>query len=128
MDINSVKEDYTFPGYVTEDNLNAIPTVLKINGTKGDRKDTLYIGRTINMGGWRLTKSKWHNPFTVKTPGPHRDLCLSYYYHILENEELRTSLYELANHNLGCWCHPKACHGHILQHLYIRYVLHGVNK
>ncbi|KAI8847095.1 hypothetical protein BC829DRAFT_397178 [Chytridium lagenaria] len=29
----------------------------------------VYIGRAMYMGGWRLAKSIWFNPFQVKTMG-----------------------------------------------------------
>ena len=59
------------------------------------------------------TKSKWANPFSVKKYG--RDGCLNMYKKYIEdNQELYSSLHELANKELGCWCYPEPCHGNIL--------------
>jgi len=29
----------------------------------------IYIGRVCNMGDWKLSQSKWHNPYSVKQYG-----------------------------------------------------------
>eukprot|EP01127_Copromyxa_protea_P011866 TRINITY_DN302_c0_g1_i2.p1 TRINITY_DN302_c0_g1~~TRINITY_DN302_c0_g1_i2.p1 ORF type:complete len:108 (+),score=20.68 TRINITY_DN302_c0_g1_i2:200-523(+) len=68
------------------------------------------------MGGWRLTQSKWHNPFPVKTHGRETSIKM-YEDYIRENSELFGSLHELEGKVLGCWCHPQACHGDVLVRL-----------
>jgi len=80
-------------------------------------EDHVYIGRNLNMGGWRMKKSKWANPFSVKQYG--RDQALDKYRtYILETPTLMESLYELNGKVLACWCHPDPCHGHILAELF----------
>lgn len=72
----------------------------------------LYIGRS---NGWvaGARKSKWHNPFSVKSHG--LETCLELYEeHIRSNPELMDSLEELRGKTLGCWCKPSSCHGDIL--------------
>ncbi len=80
----------------------------------------IYIGRQCYMGGWRLSKSKWANPFSVKKYGREESLKL-YREYILENDELYHSLLELENKVLGCWCKPNDCHGDILIELLYEY-------
>lgn len=81
----------------------------------------VYIGRQCNMGGWRLSKSKWANPFSAKKYG--LDECLRLYKeHIFGNKELFNSLPELnGGKSLGCWCKPNACHGDVLLELLNEY-------
>lgn len=111
---------YILPSTVTDEDIAGIPQVLNIKGSKADPQFDLYIGRQCNMGGWKLSKSKWFNPYKGD------DACGQYYMHILNSPELMGSLIELKGMKLGCWCDPKPCHGHVLQHIYIQYVLHGV--
>ena len=81
-------------------------------------KCDVYIGRP----------TKWGNPFThiddKKTAArfivPSRDIAIeSYRKYILEGEGkwLLEHLHELKGKTLGCWCHPKSCHGDILLEL-----------
>lgn len=82
----------------------------------------VYIGRNLNMGGWKLPKNKWHNPFTVKQYS--RDEALRKYKdHVLSTPELLNSLHELGGKVLACWCPSKEeCHGGVLVDLYNQYV------
>eukprot|EP00300_Choanocystis_sp_HF-7_P022954 c22602_g1_i1.p1 GENE.c22602_g1_i1~~c22602_g1_i1.p1 ORF type:complete len:158 (-),score=25.30 c22602_g1_i1:89-532(-) len=74
----------------------------------------VYIGRRLNMGGWRLSDSKWANPFAVKTAGSNEKACAKYEVYLRGNAELMAALPELAGKTLGCWCKPAACHGDVL--------------
>jgi hypothetical protein len=75
--------------------------------------NTLYIGRNMSFYVKGATKSKWANPFSVKKHG--RDRCLVLYEKYLKNTpELFNNLSKLQGKELGCWCHPKPCHGDIL--------------
>ena len=78
----------------------------------------VYIGRP----------SKWGNPFTHlkdgKTLAKHivgsRDEAVEAYREWITNGEgkqLMKDLPELKNKVLGCWCHPKSCHGDVLSEL-----------
>ena len=73
----------------------------------------VYIGRP----------SFWENPYThikgrqtlakwvVKT----REEALNLYReHVLSSPEMLGRLPELKGKRLGCWCHPKPCHGEVL--------------
>lgn len=76
----------------------------------------IYIGRNMTFYVPGAVKSKWSNPYSVKKYG--RDKCLEMYeQHIKDTPELLKSLKELQGKTLGCWCHPEACHGHVLQKL-----------
>jgi len=79
----------------------------------------VYIGR----GG-----SKWGNPFTHVTDKPTKAIHIvgsreeaiqKYKKWLLEGEGkwLLEHLHELKGKTLGCWCHPKACHGDVLLEL-----------
>jgi hypothetical protein len=73
----------------------------------------VYIGRECNMGGWKLRKSIWHNPFSVKEYG--RDKVLEKYENYIRRDKyLMARLYRLKGKTLGCWCKPEKCHGDIL--------------
>lgn len=78
-------------------------------------EDIVYIGRAINMGGWKLKKSKWHNPFTIKEYG--KESIKKYREYILENRVLMDSLEELRGKTLACWCKPEPCHGDVLKEI-----------
>lgn len=90
----------------------------------------VYIGRRQSQGGWNLSESKWHNPFTIKSEGTADAVCLKY-YHYIKGNMLLTQIEELRGKVLGCWCdivedgsrdlyerldRPK-CHGEVLMRL-----------
>jgi hypothetical protein len=86
----------------------------------------VYIGRANNQGGWKLSKSKWHNPFTIKEYGSAEKACQLYFKYII-NSNLFHDLPELESKILGCWCDPPKnlnniqgfyCHGCILIQLF----------
>ena len=103
------------------------PTVVHLRRSKGKiiQDCDIYIGRACNMGGWRLSQSKWHNPYSVKEYG--RDGALDRFRnYILSNEKnLLKDLHELTGQRLGCWCKPDRCHGDILRELFLQQI---VNK
>ena len=79
----------------------------------------LYIGRNMNMGGWKLPKSKWHNPRTVKDFPTREGLLAWYKNYVLTNPTLLNSLNELTGKVLLCWCMGEPCHGDVLRELYL---------
>jgi len=79
---------------------------------KTGAKYDVYIGRP----------SKWGNPFSHREgtlaqfkTSSRKEAIDMYEKYLLSNTELLNSLHELQDQVLGCWCHPKACHGHILK-------------
>ncbi len=78
----------------------------------------IYIGRHSDK-----LKGKWGNPYCHKTEGTlaqfktasRKEAVESFEIYLLSNTELLNSLHELQGKVLGCWCHPKLCHGHILK-------------
>ncbi len=71
----------------------------------------VYIGRP----------SKWGNPYSHKQGtlaeflvSSRKEAIEKYETYLLGNKDLMNSLVELKGKTLGCWCHPKACHGDIL--------------
>lgn len=77
----------------------------------------VYIGRACYRGGWKLDKSKWHNPFKVGTDGDINEVLKKYKSYVLSNETLLENLDEIKGKTLGCWCKPTPCHGDILVEL-----------
>jgi len=84
---------------------------LQIKGGVKVQDCDIYIGRVCNMGGWRLLKSKWHNPYSVKQYG---DQAIPLFEKYIRESPLINDIEELRGKILGCWCKPKPCHGDIL--------------
>lgn len=76
------------------------------------RPNSVYIGRNMTFFVSGTVGSKWRNPFSVKKYG--RDKCLEMYEEYIRTSKLMNDLGELKGKELGCWCHPKSCHGDIL--------------
>ena len=64
----------------------------------------VYIGRP----------SKWGNPYIIGVDGERDQVLLLYEAYVRSTPELMDSLHELEGKVLGCWCHPKPCHGDVL--------------
>ena len=67
----------------------------------------VYIGRP----------SKWGNPFVIVKNGNRDTVIAKYRKYILSQPSRMAALPELKGKVLGCWCHPKACHGDVLAEL-----------
>ncbi|MBL4898475.1 MAG: DUF4326 domain-containing protein [Colwellia sp.] len=104
-----VGDDYRLPGSFDESQ-NRQNTLLEWL----ENPNNIYIGRNIHYVKGAIG-SKWKNPFSVKKHG--RDECVRLYEEYihckLESGELDIS--ELIGKNLGCWCAPEQCHGHVLK-------------
>lgn len=80
----------------------------------------VYIGRP----------SKWGNPYShlpdtlarFRTES-RQEALEKYEAYIRSSPELIAALVEIRGKTLGCWCHPKPCHGSILLRLAEEY--HG---
>jgi hypothetical protein len=72
----------------------------------------VYIGRAVPGTG--LRRSKWFNPYEIGKHGSREEVILKYERYLLANEKLMAALPELRGKVLGCWCHPKRCHGDVL--------------
>lgn len=115
-----VSQYYEIPPEVTDEDLSQIPIVLNIKGTKDNPQHDVYVGRQCYMGGWKLNKSKWHNPYGPKYGDQAISLFVEYFN---KQEELIKALPELKGKKIGCWCIPKPCHATTLQNMYIIHVL-----
>lgn len=85
----------------------------KVVHCKVERYD-VYIGRP----------SKWGNSFSHKkgTTATYKtetreEAIQKYAEWLFKQDHLLEDLHELKGKVLGCWCHPKACHGHVLAEL-----------
>lgn len=81
----------------------------------------VYIGGVWNLGGWRLPRSKWRNPFKIdmekrRRDGTREEVIAKYEGH-LHDSDLINEIHELRDKDLACWCAPKPCHGHVLLRL-----------
>jgi hypothetical protein len=111
------------------------PRVLSMKQCPGrDAPDgAVYIGDRRNLGGYRLARSKWANPFkidkadrsgriTKKRDGTRAEVIAKYRAWICDQPDLLAALPELRGHDLVCWCaslFPPAvpCHGDVLLEL-----------
>lgn len=66
---------------------------------------------------WVARPSKWGNPFKIGKDGDRLEVIAKYRQYILRRPDLLADLSELKGKRLGCWCSPKACHGHVLAEL-----------
>ena len=64
----------------------------------------MYIGRG----------SKWGNPFKIGVHGNREEVIAKYEEYLMSSDELLSSLNELKNKNLVCYCNPQSCHGDVL--------------
>lgn len=90
------------------------PTIVNLKGRKPQqiRHGEVYIGRPINMGGWRLQGSEYANPFKVGKDGDIHEVLRKYKEHIKGRD-----LSPLKGKKLACWCFPSPCHGNVLVEL-----------
>jgi Domain of unknown function (DUF4326) len=59
----------------------------------------------------------WGNPFVIGRDGTREEVISKYRAYLLSNPNLMARLPSLKGKVLGCWCHPKACHGDVLAEL-----------
>ncbi|CAD7961862.1 unnamed protein product [Amoebophrya sp. A25] len=87
--------------------------------TAEDPVRNIYIGRP----------SIWGNPFRIGDNGDDREMVVKKYrnYLLHEHPEVLHHLRDLKGKQLGCWCHPYPCHGHVLQELYKEHMRKGTN-
>lgn len=83
---------------------------MKVVHCKKEKYD-VYIGRP----------SKWGNPYShlentrARFKVNNREEAIEKYKEWIRTQpDLLNSLHELKNKTLGCWCHPKPCHGDVL--------------
>lgn len=71
----------------------------------------IYIGRPSKRGNPYSHKRGTLAKFLVSS---RNEAIEKYESYLLDNKNLMDSLKELKGKTLGCWCHPKKCHGDIL--------------
>jgi hypothetical protein len=97
-----------------------VTTVVNIKGHVRDHggqvaPGQVYIGRqTDPRTGWKLRRSKWHNPFKVGRDGTIAEVLVKYEAHVRADPTLMAALPELREKVLACWCKPEPCHGDVL--------------
>lgn len=70
---------------------------------KHERFD-VYIGRSGPFG----------NPFEIGVDGTRKEVIEKYRRWVRTQPELLEQLETLRDKVLGCWCHPKPCHGDVI--------------
>lgn len=87
-------------------------------------KKNVYIGRAgiVFINGERFPKenSIWANPYKVGKEYTRDEAIMLYKFYIREKiitQHLQSQLLELKDKQLGCWCAPESCHGHVLLEL-----------
>ncbi len=70
----------------------------------------VYIGRACKG----LAHSKWANPFLIGRDGTRKEVVAKHRFWLPTQMDLLVCLHELKDKRLGCWCHPKECHGDFL--------------
>ena len=82
----------------------------------------VYIGRArivfINNKRFPENDSPFCNPYKISKNKSREEVIQEFEKYIIDkilaDEGFRYQLLELRGKNLGCWCHPEPCHGHIL--------------
>ena len=67
-------------------------------------KYDVYIGRP----------SFWGNPFEIGKDGTREEVIEMYENYVRNNAKMMKMVKHLKGKTLGCWCHPKPCHGDVL--------------
>lgn len=67
----------------------------------------VYIGRP----------GKWGNPFVDGKDGTRLQVIDKYRNWVRTQPHLMKEIPSLKGKTLGCWCHPKPCHGDVLAEL-----------
>ena len=78
----------------------------------------VYIGDKCSRAGWKLSQSKWANPFA--TTSRSNQMLSVYKCYVMSSPLLMVALPELAGKTLGCWCNSP-CHGEVLIELLHEY-------
>ena len=100
---------------------NIRPQYLNLKEWMND-DNNVYIGRAgiVFIDGERFPKqsSEWCNPYKI-TDELSRDECLDKYAKhlvrkLIDKKAMRKFML-LKGKNLGCWCHPEACHGDVIK-------------
>ena len=58
--------------------------------------------------------TQWGNPFKIGKDGNREEVITKYEKYIKGRPDLLADLPKLVKENLGCYCSPRKCHGHIL--------------
>ncbi len=87
-----------------------------------ENSNNVYIGRKgivfVDKKRYPTQDSIWYNPYKIGKDGDRDEVIQKYEIYIrnrLETEVgLKDQLCKLKDKNLGCWCAPEMCHGHVL--------------
>lgn len=58
--------------------------------------------------------TEWGNPFEIGKDGTRAEVIKKYETWLRNNPALLSKILELDGKVLGCWCHPKPCHGDVI--------------
>ena len=77
----------------------------------------LYIGRPFA----EFPESIWANRYRIGPDGSREDVVKQYELDTRRNLRLMAAVPDLTGLDLGCWCYPNPCHGHVLLKLVQEY-------
>lgn len=88
----------------------------------------VYIARAgivfVDKERFPKQSSPFANPYKVNKDGTREEVIEKYRAYILDklnkDPTLVEALKELKGKNLGCWCAPEPCHGHVLLDILIK--------
>lgn len=80
------------------------PIVVHCRGRHTASPTYVYTGRP----------SKWGNPYRIGPDGDRATVIARYRRYLWGRKDLLAALPELTGKQLGCWCHPQACHADVL--------------
>jgi hypothetical protein len=87
------------------------PPTTVVNITRGQAFD-VYIGRP-----GKGQAGPWGNPFVIGRDGDRATVIAKYERWLHTQPQLLARLPELKGKRLGCFCHPRPCHGDVLARL-----------
>ena len=80
-------------------------------------KTTVVHCRKLEYNVFIGRPSKWGNPFIIGRDGSRQEVIDKYREWIKDQEYLLSSLHEIKDQRLGCFCSPLPCHGEVLVEL-----------
>lgn len=82
-------------------------------------RDKAAVAAAVAAGAYvRIDRAtKWGNPFRLGREQDRAEVLARYREWLMGQPHLLAALHELRGKVLGCWCSPRACHGHVLAEL-----------
>lgn len=80
-----------------------------------DTRTTVVHCRKSNYDVYIGRPSVWGNPFVIGLDGNREEVIEKYKNYFLSQPKLvKQAIHTLRGKKLGCFCHPKRCHGDVI--------------